>query len=206
MKLLLILGAVVIIALILKAFRSQNGVTPDAPRANAISRPQTITENDKLIIVTDATQEDIKKTLTAFCKTYNKGANPPVPRLYQITPGKYAITFPYDLDFVTFCFAINFLKYPPDVQWHAKVRGWATTHPDDKWITEKSMNKKVMLFIPDDDKGYDNVYLTTQDNIGYKLGFAAGEEKQLLTLAKEPYVQPTINYADIEGLKFDDFH
>lgn len=47
-------------------------------------------------------------------------------------------------------------------------------------MTDEIVNKSVMIFIPAWDKEYDNVYLTTQDNNGYKMGFAVGEEHHKL--------------------------
>ena len=62
-----------------------------------------------------------------------------------------------------------------------------------------------MLFIPADDKDYDNVYLTTIDNIGYKLGFAHGDEKQLLAAPKMEYIEPRIEIESLQGKRFEDF-
>jgi hypothetical protein len=70
---------------------------------------------------------------------------------------------------------------------------------------EKSANKKAVLFIPVDDTEHDNVYMTTSDNIGYKLGFAVGEQKQLLTSPERRFVSPDIELADLTNKKFEDF-
>lgn len=79
-----------------------------------------------------------------------------------------------------------------------KTTGWATTKATDTWITESSVNKNVMLFVSEFDTEYDNVFLTTSDNIGYKLGFAMGEEKQLLNQPEKKYVKPSINLSEID--------
>lgn len=50
-----------------------------------------------------------------------------------------------------------------------------------------------MLFVSDNDTEYDNIFLTTSDNIGYKLGFAMGEEKQLLNRPEKSYVKQPID-------------
>lgn len=123
----------------------------------------------------------------------------------QISNNKFAVTFPYDIDFDTFCFAVNYLEYPTDIKWNADVRAWATTKSNDEWITEKSANKKVMLYISAFDKEYDNVFLTTQDNIGYKLGFAGGKEIKLLDTPEKSYEVQAIEINDIAKLKFEDF-
>ena len=62
-----------------------------------------------------------------------------------------------------------------------------------------------MLYLAVNDKEYDNVFLTTSDNIGYKLGFAAGEEKQLLKEPKETYVAPTVDIGGLTTRKHEDF-
>ena len=89
--------------------------------------------------------------------------------------------------------------------WTPDVTAWTTTKSNDTWITEKSANKKVMLFIPSDDTEHDNVYMTTSDNIEYKLGFAVGEEKQLLNTPKRRYIPPDFEISDLTNKEFEDF-
>lgn len=204
MKTLIILVAVVIVALILKACTTTDQAKQDTSRPPADIKPTTPVENDKLIVVSNVNADEIKKALTEFCNIYNKKDYAVLPRITTLSQTSFAVTFPYDTDFATFCFAVNYLKYPVDIKWHSQVFAWVTTKQGDDWITEKSINKKVMLFLADDDKEYDNVFLTTQDNIGYKLGFAAGEEKQLLQVPKEPYAQSTTDIESLIGLSHVD--
>ena len=93
-----------------------------------------------------------------------------------------------------------------EVKWNAIITGWTTTHIGDTWITDRSLNKNVMLFITDDDTEYDNVYMTTSDNFGYKLGFAKGQEKQLLETPKKLYVEPKIGFSDLSDKEFEDLN
>ncbi|CAN5393424.1 hypothetical protein BH11BAC3_BH11BAC3_02860 [soil metagenome] len=85
------------------------------------------------------------------------------------------------------------------------VTGWTTTKIGDNWITEKSANKKVMLFIPIDDTDRDNVFMTTVNNIGFKLGFATVEEKQLLGEPKKKFISPTIDILELANKEHTDF-
>jgi hypothetical protein len=62
-----------------------------------------------------------------------------------------------------------------------------------------------MLFIPYDDTEYDNVYLTTEDNIGYKLGFAVGHEKQILDFPKLNFVEPQIEIDELAEKDYTDY-
>jgi len=205
MKTFLIIGAIVIIVFILKACVSGNNSADDVSRPSESDKPTDLKDNDKLIVIKNVTHQDIEQVLIKFCNIYNKSDYAAQPRLFQINPSTYAVTFPYDIKFDLFCFAINFLKYPTDINWNAEIRAWATTNTGDQWITEKSINKKVMLYLTVDDKEYDNVFLTTNDNIGYKLGFAMAHESQLLNMPKERYVESDVNYQSLKSLKFKDF-
>ncbi|PWK75431.1 hypothetical protein LX99_03925 [Mucilaginibacter oryzae] len=205
MKILLVSAIIVAIAFVLKACintTSQSAQNTIRPQDEELPKVQK--ENDKLILVNNVQQNDIENALTTFCNMYNKDSFVALPRVVTISSNSFVVTFPYDTDFVTFCYVINFLKYPVDIKWQSKVTAWVTTKASDDWITDKSKNKKVMLFLAEDDNEYDNVFMTTEDNISYKLGFAAGKEKQLLSILKEPYRAPSIQIKNLEGLPFKD--
>jgi len=180
--------------------KSNNSAQPEIKK-----KPTNTKKNDKLILVENVNQTQIKQVLKKFCSLYNSKNYTALPRLFSIGENKFVVTFPYDTDFETFCYAVNFLKYPTDIICNPMVSAWLTTPPTDDWITDKTANKKVMLFLAVDDKEYDNVFLTTQDNIGYKLGFAMGREKQLLASPKENYISPMISFSDLTNMKFEDF-
>jgi hypothetical protein len=205
MKTIIILVAIVFVALILKACVSTTDqAQKDTSRPSSDTKPTIPVENDKLILVSNVSFEEIKKALTEFCNIYNKKDYSALPRITSLSTTYFAVTFPYNTDFATFCFAVNYLKYPIDGKSQPKVTAWLTTKEGDEWITDKSKNKKVMLFLAEDDKEYDNVFMTTEDNIGYKLGFAVGEEKQLLQSPKEPFRNPDIDMKNHSGIPFVD--
>jgi hypothetical protein len=149
--------------------------------------------NDKLIVVKGVSKSDLKQVLTHFCQMYNKEVIEIEPRMRSLLEREFAITLVHDIDFDVFCYLINFIKYPKKRKSSPEVTAWATTKNGDTWITEKSADKKAMLFISGDDTEQDNVYLTTEDNIGYKLGFSKGEHMQLLDAPKKLYVQPGVD-------------
>lgn len=204
MKVIPILVIWVFVALVFKSCISGDRVSDDISRPHPGKKPVTEKKNDKLILVSNVNHDDIKNALIKFCNMYNKDNYAILPRLTQIAPRTFAITFPYDTNFSMFCFIVNFMKYPVDINWNSDVVAWATTKRSDEWITEKSLGKKVMLFLAEDDTEYDNVYLTTRDNIGYKLGFASGKEKQLLVSPKQPFIEPRIDVNNLGDLKFED--
>ena len=142
-------------------------------RPNKSLKPQTIIPNDKIVIVKNVDLEKLKQAISQFCNVYNQEQYVALPRLI-IDSSQYIIIFPYDITFERFCYFINYLKYPHDIFYKPDIIGWCTMKAGDEWITDEMLNKKVMLFIPQWDDEYDNVYLTTEDNIGFKMGFALG--------------------------------
>jgi hypothetical protein len=201
----LILAAIIFYALRTKVKTSEPQPDTDTRRPSQSTLPTQTKQNDKLIFVKGISHADLKRVLTGFCNMYNKESFQAQPRLTKLTEGEFAITFPYDIDFEIFCYFINYIEYPMELTWSPDLTAWTTTKSSDTWIMEKSANKKAMLFIPTDDTEHDNVYMTTQDNIGYKLGFALGEEKQLLDTPKKRYVQPGMEIFELTNKEFEDF-
>jgi hypothetical protein len=177
----------------------------DTSRPHESLFPADKVENDKIVIVEGASENDIRKILQDFCNLYNKEAFQAVPRLTALTDKKYAVTFPYDMKFEIFCFFVNYVNYPMGFDRRFKTVGWATTKTSDMWITEKSADKHVMLYVSDFDDEYDNVFLTTSDHIGYKLGFAMGEETQLLERPEKKYIEQPVTITELEGMPYTDF-
>lgn len=204
MKTLLIVVAVIIIALIFKAFIPGNrrGKNPSRPPEN--KKPTSEKENDKIILIENANAEDVKKALIAFCNLYNKNDFAAMPRLWELSPTSFAVTFPYDVDFSIYCFAVNYLEYPIDIEWHANVRGWATTRMGDDWILQENAGKKVMIFIAPDDTEHDNVFMTTNENKTYKLAFSASKPKAF-DILNEIYKKPSITPNELITQKHQDF-
>ena len=64
------------------------------------------------VIVEDVSEDDIKKILEEFCNSYNKKTFQAIPRLTKLTDKKFAVTFPYDINFEIYCYFINYVNYP----------------------------------------------------------------------------------------------
>lgn len=138
--------------------------------------PQQFRQNDKLVVIEDASATEVDQILTKFCRLYNDKNIQAQPRIYQLDERNFAITFPFDIDFEIYCYFINHAHYPIGFDKSFTVMGWATPRSGQSWTAEGMANKKLMLFIAEDDTEFDNVFLTTNDNIGYKLGFAMGKK------------------------------
>jgi hypothetical protein len=206
----LILGIIAIVALIIyvvwtKLKNNKPQPETDASRLKENLFPTYTVTNDKLVIVEDLNENDLKKMLQEFCNSYNKAEFQVIPRLTKLSENNFAVTFPYDIKFEIFSYFINYVNYPMGFDRHFKAIGWTTTKSSDNWITEKSVDKNVMLFVSEFDKEYDNVYMTTSDNIGYKLGFATGEEKQLLDKPEKSFIKKPLSKNELAGKPYTEF-
>ena len=205
MQVILIGIGLLILILIIKTFSGkpdQEQINPKRALLKLNTDHETI--NDKLIIVNNAKHEDVRKAILAFSKMSNEGDLTVVSRLFKISETASAITFPYDVSFEQLCYLVNYLKYPTDINYDAEVTGWAGTRQTDQWITEKLVGKAVMLYLSDEDTEYDNVFMTTSDNTGYKLGFAVGEETQILDRPQKQYSPPPISKQELTGKTSED--
>jgi hypothetical protein len=176
----------------------------DTSRPSTTLLPAAPIANDKLVLVSGISDTELRTVVTGFCNMYNKEKFKALPRIIKLTDTTFAIKFPYDIDFETYCFFINYLQFPMELDRSVNTIGWTTTKSTDSWITEKSANKKAMIYMPEIEDEYDNVYLTTEDNIGYKLGFAIGDEKQLLDQPPSLYKSPNIDLAPLDNKEFID--
>jgi len=177
----------------------------DSNESSRVQVPVVPKHNDKLIVISGVSYSDLKKVLLGFCKIYNSEAPQAFPRVTRLSATEFAITFPYDMDFEIYCYLINYLYYPMELQWKPEVIAWATPKTGETWVTEKMAGKNCMLFVPTDDSEHDNVYLTTSGNIGYKLGFGLSDKGQLLVQPKKTYVPETISNSDLNDKEYEDF-
>ena len=160
--------------------------------------------NDKLVIIDNLSNAEADKILTDFCRMYNEEDYQALPRLYRLNERRYAVTFPYDIDFEIFCYFVNYVHYPIDCDKSFDVSAWTATESVKNLITE-STNQRVMLFIPQSDKEGDNVYLTTEDNIGYKIDFAFRGKNKPLDFPALYFKKPPIAIEELSGKSYLDY-
>lgn len=150
--------------------------------------------NDKLVFVSGITKQKLENDLKEVCDLYNSDGARMYPELQQLGDREFAITFPYDIDFVSFYYLINFLCYPMSGGERAEVTGWTKAVAGDRWITKRIAGKQLMLYIPEEDEEYDNVYVTTEYGECYKFSFDGKTD----SLAKQyrPYQESIIHQID----------
>lgn len=189
LKTVLIIIGVIIVALFLRSCVANNN-SKNENRPTNKELPKDKISNDKIMLIENVNLEDLKKAIQQFCNSYNQENFKALPSLSIISEKKFIVTFPYDIEFETYCYFVNYLYYPNDITYKPIIKAWTTTKTNDTWMKDDIVNKKVMLYIPSDDKEYDNVYLTTSDNFEYKMGFALGESSKKLNESKQRYSEP----------------
>lgn len=164
-------------------------------------------ENDKLVLISAISETEIKKILTDFCASYNQEKVQAHLRLTKIKADEFVISFPQNIDFEIYCYLINYLNYPAGFNKTFKPFGYTTTKLSDHWITEETANKYVMLYVSDHDTEYDNVSMTTSENIGYKLSFDHTHisKNQLLDAPEKNYTPHSVSLKQLVLKEFSGF-
>lgn len=197
---LVVIGAVAIATVfILKNWSANGNGNQPSQKPPITTKPTQRIDNDKVVVVKEVDPEKLKQAIQQFCDSYNQDTFVALPTLSIISDSYCVITFPYDIDFERFCYFVNFIHYPFDIVYEPQIRAWTTTKQGDSWMAEQIVNKKVMLYIPSDDQEHDNVYLTTSDGIGYKMGFALGEASQPMKSPRAQFEQPTVDIQSISA-------
>ncbi len=159
--------------------------------------PRDKVANDKLIVAEGMHEALIKRIIRDFCGWHNREMLQVIPVMTRITDQQFAITFPYDVSFDIFCSFINYLNYPKGYNRRFYALGWTSTRLTDLWMTAESAGKQVLLFVPDADREYDHVFMTTVDQMGYQLGFST-EMALLLEHPARPYCTPPFTTGDLD--------
>ena len=132
-----------------------------------------IIRNDKIILIEGPIYNEVKSACMDFCEQYNKETFNVIIKIIRLDPTTCLLVFPYEIDFSTYCYLVNYLEYPINQKYNAKVTGWLTSKRIDEWIESRSVNKKIMVYNSYDLELSDCVLYTTMDQIGYKIDFSS---------------------------------
>lgn len=154
--------------------RKQKRQTERTRRKNM--RPQEKAPNNKVILVEKVNDNEIETLVKEFCSMYNEEKDKAIIKVQKFTNEAYVLSFPYDIDFDTYCYLLNYMTYPPNTKNSPFVTGW---YPISK---EK---EESMFYIPFNEREKDNVYYVTPEGKNYKVDF--GTMKPLRTESVQPY-------------------
>lgn len=144
--------------------------------------------NNKVILVEKISSSEIEALARNFCSMYNVKKDKAIVKIRKMTNKAHVLTFPYDIDFDTFCYLVNYMTYPPDINKRPFVTGW---------YPASGKEKEDMFYIPADEKECDNVYYTTPEGNNYKVDF--GSMKPVQIKSEQPYGPVPTLIEDIVG-------
>lgn len=153
--------------------RSRKNKTLAQGSAGLVSLPAGLQPNDKLIDLSGAEEKALGQVVDSFCALYKEAGI--TRELFNISSqgsGLATITFPRDIEFVYFCYFVNYLYYPPKVQdWVVKIRAWGTVAP----YFGSPSGQRGLFFIPPNDMEKDVLWLRLPQGHCYKFDFGKAE-------------------------------
>ena len=204
----IIIGIVAVIAFFaFQFFKKNNDKSINENYSSKFNVEKETKENDKLILTENVDYNLIKKAVRDFTKNYDNPQQSrlkPISKLHKADNNRVIITFPYDIEFEIFCYYVNYLKYPMDLNYKANVTGWSSTKSTDNWLNKEFEDQKAMLFLDPNDNEYDNVMLTNEKGRTYKIGFAIGEGLQNYNGTILKYQPNEFNKSELEKLETEE--
>ncbi len=164
-------------------------------------QPVTNESDDKMIIVTGPDFEAVRQAAQQFCNLYGNQGDIIDADMIKLPGRKTAFIFPSAINLEHYCLLINYLNYPEGISYSTTIRAWATIGRAERWDGTRLPTGKAMFFIPADDNEYDNVFMTTVENKGYKISFASGP-----TVLQNPglyYEETTMSYDELRSQPFE---
>ena len=123
--------------------------------------------NDKVIIVSGWTEDELRKIIDDFKAEAEDFPGPPVPiiRFRKQRQNCYRLTFPEDVHPDIFIALVNQLYYPLYVGTDNRsiiAAGTATLNSDFEGIPESLLGQKAVFYVPEHDQDFIVVYLQTE--------------------------------------------
>lgn len=137
--------------------------------------------DDNLILIKGGAYNDIKKALRQWLDLYSKDLQDDLTfELYKNGKGNHIIKADQRLDNERFYYLVNYLNYPIEIDYKVDIKAF-TTGKDENILKDK----KLLVYISQSNKDGDNVFITTSENMNYKVDFGgkiseANERKMFL--------------------------
>lgn len=127
---------------------------------------------DNLIVIKGGSHSDIKRALQQWIELYSNDLETYIKfEFYKTGQENHLIVADKRLNNEKFNFLVNYLRYPEGIEYKINIEGY-TTAKKEKLYPENILNKRLIIYISDNDKEYDNVFVTTENNETYKVDFS----------------------------------
>ncbi len=134
-------------------------------------------ENDKAILIQGWNEDELRKILDDFVEEDLSAFAAFRIEIQKRLENSFALTFPEDIHPAEFESLINYLAYPIDFDLAGRsiiVAGKTTLNSDFDGLPKSLEGKKAILYLPENDKDYDVVYLQTESGVTLAKSFNEG--------------------------------
>ena len=147
---------------------------------------------EKFIIINNCTKDELKTILKDWLVSYvERLKSKLVFEFAEIKPNRFILKIDKSIGDTLFFYLVNYLAFPTDFKKTFEVTGYAIAS-EHKAI----QNKKIYVFInQQDEKYYDNVWITTEYNETYK--FDMGGKFTKVSESNFPYIKPNIDDSSV---------
>jgi hypothetical protein len=170
MKYLFFLGAIAVLAVLV--FNSCKTRSKGIPMHQLLE--DDMLGGKRIIVATRMKGTEVSAAIDDFIELSAKNGNiidRPVVRKQE--NGAFFICLPDSTTYDQFCYWVNYLVYSnADKRYNNNITGWYEVASGAKGVWEAFAGQRLMVYVPETDTEYDNVYLTTQSNACYKQEFA----------------------------------
>ncbi len=153
-----------------------------AEQADATLSPFTPNlRNDKVIMVSGWNEDELCKILDSFIAEADSGP-PPGIEMHKQYENYFRLTFPEDIHPSLFASLVNYLMYPIELSTadHSlAVVGKTTLDTSFPGIPETLNGQKAVLYVPENDREYDVVYMQTESGINLANSFGEGSWRRI---------------------------
>lgn len=135
-------------------------------------------DKHNLINIKGGSYDEIKKALKQWIMSNSDDLDDNLKfEIYKTGQESYLIAADKRLNNEYFDYLINYMRYPDEIKYSISIEGYTTVR-DEKAYSKSFLNKKIIVYVPDNDKEYDNVFLTTEDSETYKVDFSGKITRQ----------------------------
>lgn len=122
---------------------------------------------ENVIFIRGGAYTDVKKALRQWMSLYHERLEENY-RFLMIKKGRgrHIIVADKRLDNVLFYFLVNYLKYPESIEYKINVEGYTRGKKPGPLF-----EKDLLVYVPEFDEEFDNVYAVTSENKTYKVDF-----------------------------------
>src|SRR6266568_124867 len=134
-------------------------------------------DNDKVIVVKGWNEDELQRILDDFIEADTSGVASYKFDVEKRDEDLYSLTFPQDLHAAVFGFLVNYLAYPSKFGLAGRsiiVAGKTTLDLDFQGIPESLAEKKAIIYVPENDRDYDVIYLLVETGATFANAFSEG--------------------------------